>query len=109
MYKIFDYRIVYSILIDIVKLHIFIFSPEQPLYPTETDYPVCECGYKFKHPIHIQNNGVVCDPWWTPCVCGQWHDVNYVEETNRIFTEHISTPNYVLSDFEAEIVKLMTE
>lgn len=88
-----------------MKLHIFIFSPIDHGYES----PVCDCGHGFRHPIHIQNGGEICDAWGLPCACGSWHNRDYVDETNRRFMDRVSNPNYVPNELETEVIRLMAE
>jgi hypothetical protein len=69
----------------------------------------CICGYGFKHPIHIQNGGVVCDITNLICACSAWHGYDYEDQVNEAFKMKISVPGYVLNKFEAEIIRILVE
>ena len=71
--------------------------------------PTCICGYSFKHPIHLQHNGDVCDFLAFPCSCGSWHSENYVEEENAKFIARISIPGYQPTEWETTVIKIMTD
>lgn len=68
----------------------------------------CACGYDFKHPIHVQKDGIVCDNFII-CACGVWHDANYEDKVNEDFKNRISVPGYVLNEQELEIIKILVE
>jgi hypothetical protein len=89
-----------------MKLHLFIFDVVgSDIVLT----PMCTCGYKFKHPIHLQHNGEVCDVLMFPCTCGSWHSDTYEADMNIGFMERISTPGYQPSEMEAIVIKVMTD
>ena len=84
------------------KLHVFAFDESN-----SSIEPMCECGYEFKHPIHLRNGHEVCDIVMFPCICGSWHPNNYAELANEEFRRKIAQPGYKLSEIEAEIIKIM--
>ena len=86
------------------KLHLFQFNPL-----ARSDGPWCFCGLEFKHPIHLQHNGDVCDILMFPCSCGSWHSKSYEADENERFLQRISTPGYQPTELESEVIKIMTD
>lgn len=91
---------------NVNRLHLFEIDTETSEFGCA---PYCYCGHEFKHPIHLQHNGDVCDILMWPCVCGSWHPDTYVEEENAKFIQRISTPGYQLTEAEAIVIKIMTD
>lgn len=91
------------------RLHLFEWSADWPDQVGEGNGPLCVCGRMFKHPIHLQHNGDVCDILMFPCSCGSWHSKAYVEEENVEFMRRISTPGYQPTELESEVIKIMTD
>jgi len=85
------------------RLHVFVMSHNA----NDVNGPICECGQLFRHPIHLQNGGEICDIVFYPCVCGSWHPKDYEEQANREFKIRISQPGYQPTEYELEIIKLI--
>ena len=91
------------------RLHLFIFDRDWPSAEGDGKGPMCECGRFFKHPIHLQHNGDVCDILMFPCSCGSWHSQTYEADENARFMQRISTPGYRPTELESEVIKIMTD
>ena len=91
------------------KLHLFEFDPNWPSAEGDGWGPMCSCGHLFKHPIHLQHNGDVCDILMFPCSCGSWHPNDYVDSENVRFMQKISAPGYQPTELESEVIKIMTD
>ena len=88
------------------RLHVFVLDWRDRSRPVRC----ADCPYEYKHPIHIQKDGEICEQLWSAiCTCGSRHNITYEEDVNINFITKISTPGYLLDSADVEIIKAMME